>query len=151
MIYSNIEEFTKAIQTTGILLGIDYGKKKLGIAISNQQQTMSLPIEVIVNQLDLLPPIINKNKAIAIIIGMPINMDGSKGDAASEVEKYAKKIIKLSNLPIYLQDERMTSKAAQMMLKQIGMKREQRDKFDDAIAAALILDTALQLIANSRS
>lgn len=148
MIYSNIEEFASLTLHKGAFLAIDYGKKKIGIAISDVQQRMSLPIKVIENDIKLLPEIVKEYKIVAIVIGVPINMDGSYGESAVKVEQYAQKVSDFTKMAVYLQDERMTSKAAQIMLREAGMKRERRDQVDDSIAASLILNTVLESLTN---
>lgn len=79
----------------------------------------------------------------AIVIGLPINMDGTKSEQTILTEKFAEKLEKRSNLPIFLQDERLTSKAADNLLKGFGLKRKDRNNQDDLAAASLILETVL--------
>ena len=78
-------------------------------------------------------------------------MDGSQSSQTEIVLKFVAKLAARTNIPIFLQDERMTSKAADNFLKLLGSNRKKRNDSDDAVAAALILETVLQSVINIRS
>jgi putative Holliday junction resolvase len=148
MIIADLQDFSKIIAPPCRLLGIDYGKRKLGIAISNPEQTMSLPLQQIADEklpsrLNAIAQIIKEHAIKGLIIGLPINMDGSSSEQSEIVEKFAKQLLQHFNLPIYLQDERLTSKAANNALKMAGFSRKDRAEVDDQIAASMILETTL--------
>ena len=87
-----------------------------------------------------------KNNICAIVVGLPVNMDGTSSSQAKIVTSFVNKLAKETNLPIYLQDERLTSKAADNMLKDMGFNRRQRNERDDMAAASLILETVLESV-----
>lgn len=148
MITYNIQDFILTIPQIGKILAIDFGTKKLGIAVSNHERTMSLPLSVISANMNALTDMIKSQNPSAIVIGMPVNMDGSASSSTDMVNKFADQLFALTGLTILLQDERLTSRAATQLLKDAGMKRRVRDAVDDCIAACMILDTVLSRYAN---
>lgn len=143
MITDNIQEFCHNLVCSRVILGIDFGTKKLGIAISNPERTMSLPVKVIAHEMSLIEEIFKQYNPCGVVIGLPVNMDGSLGAQAELAKGFAQKISDRINLPIFLQDERLTTRAAGNALKIMGLNRKQRDGRDDQVAAAMILETAL--------
>ncbi len=148
MIIIDLQDFSKIVTPPCRLLGIDYGRRKLGIALSNPEHTIALPIqqiseEKLTTRLTILHQIIQEYSIQGLIIGLPINMDGSISEQSEIVEKFAKQLADRFKLPIYLQDERLTSKAANNALKAAGFSRKDRAEVDDQIAASMILETTL--------
>ncbi|MDF2965555.1 MAG: hypothetical protein K0Q51_943 [Rickettsiaceae bacterium] len=148
MIIANLQDFSKKVNRPCRLLAIDYGKKKLGIAVSNPEQTMALPIRQLIEErlevrLKELAAIIKEFDVKGLVIGLPLNMDGSSSEQSEIVEKFALNLAENLHLPIFLQDERLTSKAASNALKTAGFNRKERDSMDDQIAASMILETTL--------
>jgi putative holliday junction resolvase len=148
MIITNLQDFSKLVQLPNRLLGIDYGKKKLGIAVSNPEQTMALPIRQIAEEkldarLKEIVGLIAEFNIKALVIGLPLNMDGSESEQSEVVRKFATQLADNLKLPVYLQDERLTSKAANNALKAAGYNRKDRDAMDDQIAACMILETTM--------
>lgn len=148
MIVNSLQEFSEVLKSNRPIIAIDYGEKKTGIAISNQERTLSMPIKTIyevqeqkkiVSILDL----ITAYSACAIVVGLPMHMNGQISSQAELVLKFVDKLIASSELPIYLQDERLTSKAADNLLKSLGMKRKERNDRDDSLAASMLLETVL--------
>lgn len=146
MITSDIQEFSRLLKAKSPILALDFGTKKIGVAVSTPERTMSIPISVIGTEIKDILPTIERYKPCAIVIGMPINMNGSAAESSNLVYNFAKTIYDAFSLPIFLQDERLTSKAATSLLKSAGMSRKDRDKIDDKIAASMILDTVLETI-----
>jgi len=95
---------------------------------------------------DRIIDFIVKNNICAIVVGLPVNMDGTSSSQAKIVTSFVNKLAKETNLPIYLQDERLTSRAADNMLKNMGLNRRQRNERDDMAAASLILETVLESV-----
>ncbi len=143
MITTNIQEFCLVLPATGVIMAIDYGTKKLGIAISDHSRVMSLPIAIVETDIKNLDSLVQQHKVVGVAIGLPINMDGTSGAQAELVEKFAQRVFTRLELPIFLQDERLTTKAASNALKILGLNRKQRDSRDDQVAASMILDTVL--------
>jgi putative Holliday junction resolvase len=151
MIIKTLQEFYQLLPINFPLIALDHGTKKIGVAISNQERTIAMPLcaaDEITKQAKIttILNLIAKYKACGIVIGLPINMDGIIGTQAEIVLKFAEDFIKYTDLPIYLQDERLTTKAANNLLKSFGVKRKERNNNDDIIAASMILETTLNSI-----
>ncbi len=131
-------------------VSFDYGNRKIGSAVTTPDHVLCLPYKIIderdfTKQSTQCLSFIEELKPCLIVIGLPLNMDGSKSEQSILVEKFAKSLEEKCDLPIYMQDERLTSKTADNLLKMTGMKRKNRNHKDDALAASLILETAMQL------
>lgn len=149
MIIDTLQEFCTFFKNKQPLIGIDYGQKKIGLAISTPDHQMSMPFQLLTSdsekkKLNQIVETIKDKNICAIVIGLPLNMNGTKSDQTMIVEKFAKKLEKRTNLPIFFQDERITSRAADNLLKSFGIKRKNRNKNDDLTAASLILETTLK-------
>ena len=124
------------------LLGVDFGTKKFGFAILNWSfDAVVLPLCVIKKHkedINLISEIVISNSCNGIVIG---NCDNSSN--LKSVIKLQDQIQKFLNIPVFLQDERLTTYAANEILKDIGMKKKDREMIDDAIAAQLILEDFL--------
>ncbi|KAJ6644948.1 GTPase Der [Pseudolycoriella hygida] len=140
MITETLQEFKQFLVVNKPLIAIDYGRKKTGIAISNPQQTMALPINTIYNshekeKIKIILNLVATYYVCGIVVGLPISMDGKASDQTTILLKFTDILSRSTNLPIFLQDERLTSKAADSLLKSFGLKRWQRNSRDDAVAA----------------
>jgi len=128
-------------------LAIDYGLKRTGLAFCDVSETICSPHSVIDQPKNLIKQIseIVKTEGIkAIIIGLPLNMDGSEGRQSELVKKFAEKLKARVTVPIHFQDERLSSFAAEEKLDSAQMTRAQKKKHLDAVAAAHILETFLK-------
>ena len=151
MIINNLQEFYQLLPPNAPLIAVDYGSKKCGIAMSNQERSIAMPLSAIVGvkrkvQFVSLLSIIEEYKAGGIVIGLPVNVNGELKEQAEIVMNFAKELAAITNLPIYLQDERFTTKAANSFLKSFGIKRKERNNKNDTVAASMILDTVLTSI-----
>ena len=149
MIVNNLQEFYSFFKIGRPLLGIDYGNKKIGLAISSPEHFIAMPHSIIVahkepEKLEKIVNIIQQNNICALVIGLPVYMDGTHSDQTKIVTNFAKKLVIKANLPIYLQDERLTTRAADSFLKMMGLNRKQRNERDDMSSASLILETVLE-------
>ena len=121
------------------ILGIDYGTKKIGTAIFHNAINDVIPLGVVVNApsaLNLIAQLVREYHCIAVVIGITKN-----SHIAKSVLKLQKAIETHLGIPVLLQDESLTTFTANEILKDMGIKREHRGKFDDAIAADLILES----------
>lgn len=148
MIFTSLQDFCKELKANSSLLSIDYGKRKLGFAISDPSKKIAMPLDVkeFKHDKDKIPYIeqlISKHNLHGIVIGLPIHMDGSDSIQAEVITKFAETLFKQTSQPIFLQDERLSTKAAQSLLKSFGMKRKHRDEIDDKISASMILETVI--------
>ncbi len=153
MIVNSLQVFLQFLKIGQRIMAIDYGTKKIGIAFSTCNHTIAMPFKVvntssIIIQLEYINIFLRDNNVCAIVVGMPINMDGTKNAQTTIVENFVQKLAKNTNLPIFLQDERLTSKAANNFLKIFSVKRKKRHKLDDLVSASMILETVLISIVN---
>jgi len=149
MIINTVQEFYKFFIKGKPIISIDYGKRKIGIAISDPNHNISMPLCLIdtsseKRQLQQIIDLIKKHDTCTVVVGMPINMDGTQSDQTLVILKFASRLSTHINIPIFMQDERLTSKAADNLLKSLDLKRKQRNQKDDIIAASMILETVLE-------
>ncbi|HJD57588.1 MAG TPA: Holliday junction resolvase RuvX [Rickettsia endosymbiont of Sericostoma sp.] len=155
MIIATLQEFFQLLHANKPIIAIDYGIRKTGIAISNQEQSIAMPIKTIYetreeNKIKSILDLIATYSICGIVIGLPISMNGHSSEQTTIVLKFSTKLSFATNLPIYLQDERLTSLAANSLLKSLGVKRRERNQKDDSIAASMILETTLDSIKKVR-
>ena len=148
-----IEEFKKKYTNKVRLLGLDLGSKKIGVSICDENQSIATPYKTIIktNNNDLiinLKEIINENNIKGIIIGNPINMDGSFGKSAQSVRDISNNLAKLINLPVCLWDERLSTVGAFNLSSQLDVNVSKRERDIDKNAAAFILQGALDYLNN---
>jgi len=128
-------------------LAIDYGTKRTGLAICDPTETIVSPLAVIQTQkepLEKIKNIIETENVEAIVLGLPLNMDDSHGPQAEIVKKFAGRLKNSVDIPIYLQDERLSSFGAEQKLASTEFTRAQKKERLDAIAAAEILQIFLE-------
>jgi len=129
---------------SGRLLSLDLGAKRVGIAVSDELRITVTAIELLERRswkdlLKRVAAIIESYDARALIIGLPMNLDGSKGQAADEAARIAENFRKSLNVPVFLQDERLTSLAAESEMRTQGLDQEEIRRRVDSEAAAIIL------------
>ena len=121
---------------------IDLGDKRTGLAICDSKEIIASPLEVIEGGVDLAAKIfetIEQYQAEGIVLGLPLNMDDSESDRSAIVRKFADELAKKITLPIFFQDERLSSFSAQQKLGRTGLTHKKKKNRLDAIAAAEIL------------
>ena len=127
-------------------LAIDYGTKRTGLAVCDAGETIASPLAVVQGHKDLIERIkriVASEDIGAVVLGLPLNMDGSEGPQAKLVLAFAKELGRHISIPIHLQDERLSSFEAEEKLLDIGLSRGKRRERLDALAAADILQTFL--------
>ncbi|MEH6489760.1 Holliday junction resolvase RuvX [Hyphomonas oceanitis] len=141
-----------SLPRTGVLLGIDPGTKTMGVAATDGIRMLASPVETI-HRGKALGPMITRlfeiyddRKAVALIIGLPLNMDGSEGRRAQSTRALAWNILQKRDVPIYFQDERLSSAEAESAMWEAEVSRKRRDDRIDAQAAAIILKSTLDLL-----
>lgn len=128
-------------------LAIDFGDKRTGLAICDPDETIASPLTVIEGQKDLLKKIadtVRNENVDAIVLGLPINMDDSKGPRAKLVLKFAEQLKDQLNINVHFQDERLTTFGAGGKLAPAELTRKKKKKRLDAVAAAEILQDFLE-------
>jgi len=139
--------------TTGPLLGLDPGTKTLGLAISDRTRLIATPLKTIKRKkftpdaTELLE-IYDTNEAVALVIGLPVNMDGSAGPRVQSVKDFANNLMKLRDLPIFFWDERLSTMAVTRGMLDADMSRKKRAENVDKLAASYILQGVLDRLRN---
>ena len=149
----SIDEFKKNIENNSRLLGIDPGGKNIGFAICDENKKVATPIkvlqkskfEVLIKQID---QIIEENDIKGIVIGNPINMDGSSGKSSQSVSDFAKNLSRNITVPVTMWDERLSSEGSFKITKELGTNTSNRVNKLDKNAAAFILQGAIDYLSN---
>ena len=132
-------------------MGIDYGDKRIGIALTDALCIISSPFEVYQNvgeedALNHLNNVIKRYDVDDIAMGLPLNMDGTEGERALIHRSFGEKLEKLSGVKVNYVDERLTSAEAEDILIASGVRREKRKELIDKISAQIILQTYINNI-----
>ena len=148
-----IDEFKKKLSNGSRLLGIDLGTKRIGISISDYNQKIATPLQTLeiskkVKLIDELENIIGENDIKGIIIGNPINMNGTYGKSSQSAKDTAINISNKFNIPVSLWDERLSTVGAFNLSSELDVNVSKREKDIDKFAAAFILQGALDFIQN---
>ena len=148
-----IEEFKKKHSTKIRIIGLDLGTKRIGVSICDENQSIATPFKTLIKKdtkqfINKIKEIVDENDVKAIIIGNPINMDGSQGKSSQSVKDVAKNISKFINLPICLWDERLSTIGAFNLSSQLDINVSKREKDIDKNAAAFILQGAIDYLNN---
>ena len=148
-----LEEFKKKHSDKCRLIGLDLGSKRIGVSICDDKQLIATPLKTINRNsledlVDELKLIINENDIKGIIIGNPLNMDGSSGRSAQSVKDTTENIEKNLDIPICLWDERLSTVGAFNLSSQLDINVSKREKKIDENAAAFILQGALDFLNN---
>jgi putative holliday junction resolvase len=148
----SIDELAERLPPGQPLIGLDVGSKTIGIAVSDRRRQIASPRETIrrtrfspdaARLLDLA----QAERAAAIIVGLPVNMDGSEGPRAQSTRAFARNLARLTELPIAFWDERLSSAVVERMLIEADRSRARRAELVDKLAAAYILQGALDRLA----
>ena len=148
-----LEQFKKKQSDKCRLIGLDLGSKRIGVSICDEKQLIATPLKTInrnsledlINELQI---IIEDNDIKGIIIGNPLNMDGSSGSSAQSVKDTSQNIEKNINIPICLWDERLSTVGAFNLSSQLDINISKREKKIDENAAAFILQGAIDFLNN---
>ena len=148
-----IEDLKLKIDNNSRLLGLDFGSKRIGISICNDRRTVATPLKTLnftnlTNLILELKKIIDQNNIKGLIIGYPINMDGSLGKSAQSINDKSKIIDKEINIPVCLWDERLSTSAAFNISSQLDVNFSKRTKNIDEKAATFILQGAIDYLNN---
>ena len=148
-----LEEFKKKHSDKCRLIGLDLGSKRIGVSICDNKQLIATPLKTINRNslkdlVDELSLIINENDIKGIIVGNPLNMDGSTGRSAQSVKDTTENIEKNLDIPICLWDERLSTVGAFNLSSQLDINVSKREKKIDENAAAFILQGALDFLNN---
>ena len=148
-----LDEFKKKHLDKCRLIGLDLGSKRIGVSICDDKQLIATPLKTLNRNslkdlIDELKLIINENDIKGIIVGNPLNMDGSSGRSAQSVKDTTDNIEKNLDIPICLWDERLSTVGAFNISSQLDINVSKREKKIDENAAAFILQGALDFLNN---
>ena len=153
MICQTIEEFAVSLAANRAIAGLDLGDKTIGVALSDLRRQVATPIQVIRREkftLDAgrLLSLLEERGAAGIVLGLPLNMDGSTGPRVQATQAFARNLEKLTGLPICYWDERLSTVAAERALLEADTSRKRRKEVIDQVAAGYILQGALDRLAH---
>ena len=136
------------IHIRGKLLGVDFGDKRTGLAVSDEGQRMAsgicqIQVGGMQKTAEETARIARERSAVGIVVGLPVNMDGSHGPRSAHAEKFARLLAEASGLPVALLDERMTTMAASRYLNETDTRGKRRKNVIDTLSAEIILQNAL--------
>ena len=148
-----IDEFKNKLSSGSRLLGIDLGTKRIGIAISDYNQKIATPLHTLdkskqVKFIEELQSIITENDIKGIIIGNPINMDGTYGKSSQSAKDIAINLSNKIDIPVSLWDERLSTVGAFNLSSELDVNVSKRERDIDKFAAAFILQGALDYLQN---
>ncbi len=149
----SIDEFKTTIGKNSRLLGIDPGKKNIGFAICDERKKVATPFKIIKkssfeNLINEIKDIIADNEIKGIIIGNPINMDGTLSRSSQSAKDFALNLSKNITIPISLWDERLSSEGSFKLTKELGLNVSDRVSKLDKNAASFILQGAIDYLSN---
>ena len=130
------------------MIGIDYGRARVGVAMSDPLGIFASPLETVVSAkiIDYLQKLTTSENVVRFVVGYPMNLDGRPAEAAADVDAFLKRLAKhFPGIPVSLEDERFTSVLAHKAMIDGGMKKSERRKKEsvDKISAAIILQSYL--------
>ena len=141
------------------ILGVDYGERRIGLAISDALGMIANPLPTITRRRGKRPPIAEieriaaEREVEAIVVGLPLDEHGDESAWTAEVRAFGEKLGERAALPVHFVDERMTSARAERVIRESGLPRHKREEKGrvDATAAVFILQHHLDAIARARS
>lgn len=153
MICADVAEFVATLPPFRAICGLDLGDKTIGVAVSDLRRGISTPIEVIrrtkfTEDAAKLLAILTARNIAGIILGLPLNMDGSEGPRVQSTRAFARNLTRLTDLPITFWDERLSTVAAERALLEADTSRKRRAQVIDQVAAGYILQGALDRMAH---
>ena len=150
-----IEDFAAALPPRRALAGLDFGDKTVGVAVSDGMLSVASPLETIrrvkfTKDAEALLAILTRREICGIVLGLPRNMDGSEGPRCQKSRAFARNLSRLTDLPITFWDERLSTVAAERALLEADTSRKRRAEVIDHVAAAYILQGALDRLSHMR-
>ena len=142
----SIQEFKKEVGPQGVLMGIDYGSVRIGIALSDAKREIATPFKIIakIKELDDIVPAKN---VVGFVLGLPLQTDGEEGETARNARLFSDRLAEKFGLPILWVDERYSSVQTESFLQEACfMRPDKRKKVLDAYVAARLLERAFHLM-----
>lgn len=151
-----MEELASALPPRGIVAGIDLGTKTIGLAVSDPSLSLASPRPVIMRKkfsqdAETLLAQLARENAAALVVGLPVNMDGSAGPRVQSTKAFVRNLMPMTGLPIVFWDERLSTVAAERALLEMDVSRAKRATRIDSAAAAFILQGAIDRLRSLRN
>ena len=148
-----LDDFLAALPPSGRLIGLDLGTKTIGLALSDVSLFVASPLETIKRtkftaDAERLLALATQYEVAGLVIGLPLNMDGTEGPRCQSTRAFVRNLEKLTDLPVVFQDERMSTQAVTRTLLEADASRARRAELVDKMAAAHILQSALDRLRN---
>lgn len=152
----NGRDFMMLLPPNRRLLGIDLGTKTIGLALSDVRRTIASAYKTLTRSKFskdalILKNICSEHQIVGVVIGLPKNMNGSEGPRAQSSKDFARNFNKLTELPVLIWDERLSTMQAEKMLISADLSRARRSQVIDKLAATIILQSALDFMRNEPS
>lgn len=148
MIHASLESFAAALAPGAALAGIDLGTRTIGVAVSDRLRQVATPLETIrrvkfTEDAARLTAILTARQIGGLILGLPLNMDGSEGPRCQSTRAFARNLDRLGSVELAFWDERLSTVAAERALLEADTSRKRRAEVIDHVAAGFILQGAL--------
>ncbi|WP_136682792.1 Holliday junction resolvase RuvX [Falsirhodobacter xinxiangensis] len=150
-----IEEFAASLPSHGAVAGLDFGDKTIGVAVSDTFRQVASPLLTIrrvkfTTDAEELLALVAKRGIVGLVLGLPLNMDGTEGPRVQKTRAFARNLSRLTPLPIGFWDERLSTVAAERALLEADTSRRRRAEVIDHVAAGYILQGALDRMRHLR-
>ena len=147
-------ELTKELSRNARVLGLDLGTRTIGLALSDVGHTIATPFDTIARSklaadLARLKTVIETEDVGALVLGLPVNMDGSEGPRCQATRQFAADLLRAMDIPLTFWDERLSTRAAESALLEADVSRKRRAEIIDKVAAAIILQGFLDFLGGS--
>ena len=145
-----LTEFPALLPRYGALIGLDLGEKTIGVAVSDAMRTVATPLTLIrktkfTDDANALFRLIDEREVAGLVIGLPVNMDGTEGPRCQSSRAFGRNLLRLRDLPIAFWDERMSTMAVnRFLIDEVDLNRARRSEVVDKMAAGWILQGALE-------
>lgn len=144
MLYEDITQFSANLSKNGRLMSLDVGDKTIGLAVSDRLRSIATPLSTIKRtkfkkDMAMLQSSITENDVAGLIVGLPLNMDGSSGPRVQSTRTFISNVSKFIDLPIALWDERLSTVAVQRTMLDADLSRARRAELVDKLAASYML------------
>ena len=143
-----VEVSATQVPSSGALLGLDYGSKRLGVAVCNSEQTIAVPVETWTvrspdQNLRHLKELVADYRVVGFVVGLPVRMSGAEGDQAAVVRRFGDWLAEQTRMPVAFWDERYSSMEAEVLLWTQGLSPVKSKERLDRLAAQIILQAFL--------
>ena len=130
------------------ILGIDYGDARIGLALSDESETLASPLGTYASQtmrkdIDYIAALIRQKGVGCVVLGLPVNMDGSEGERAQKTRAFGSVLERVGGIQVAYKDERLTTVSAERTLIECNMRRDKRKQVIDTVSAQIILQSFL--------